>query len=202
VSARDFGCFVALGDSLSAGIGGQTPWPDLAAAALRRRRPGLRFHNFARMGVTSHEVAVSQLGPALELAPDVVSLVCGANDVLLSVRPQAAEYEATLAAMLERIEATVPGALVVTATYPAIAPGALRPRSRERVVAGIGRFNAITRAVAAQHGARCLSWDAHPGVSAQPNFAADGFHPSQLGHDIAARAFAEAVASARVAAAA
>lgn len=188
--------YVAVGDSFSAGIGGQTPWPDLVAARLSDATPGLHYGNFAAVGVTSQEVAAEQLGPALARRPDLISLICGANDVIESVRPDELEFARTLAAMFERIRAEAPAAFVVTATYPPIAPAGCRPRTRRRVRDGILAFNATISRASLAHGALCLDWQGHDEVGSQQNFAADGFHPSDRGHRLAADAFLAAVAGA------
>jgi lysophospholipase L1-like esterase len=186
--------YVAVGDSFSAGIPGQTPWPDLVATDLAEGSPGLYYGNFAAVGVTSREVAANQLGPALARRPDLISLICGANDVILSVRPDELEFARTLSAMFERVRAEAPGARVVTATYPAISPAWCRPRTRRRVQEGIVAFNATIRRASRVHGALCLDWQGNAEVGSAENFAADGFHPSDRGHRLAAEAFLGAVA--------
>ena len=186
--------YVAVGDSFSAGIPRQTPWPDRVAARLSESSPSLRYRNFATAGVTSREVAEHQLGPALALRPELISLVCGANDVLLSVRPDELEFARTLTAMFARIAAQAPAARVITATYPQIVPPGCRPRTRERLRHGFLRFNAIIRRSARAHGAVCLDWQAHEEVARRLNFAPDGFHPSDRGHRLAAEAFLAEVA--------
>lgn len=188
--------YVAVGDSFSAGIPGQTPWPDLVAARLSDASPQFDYGNLAAVGVTSHDVAADQLGPALARRPDLISLICGANDVIQSVRPDELEFARTLAAMFERIRAEAPDALVVTATYPPIAPAGARPRTRRRVREGILEFNATIRRQSVAHGALCLDWQAHDEVASQQNFAADGFHPSDRGHRLAAEGFLASVTSA------
>jgi len=185
--------YVAVGDSFSAGIAGQTPWPDLVAGRLSEDSPGIRYANFAAVGVTSHDVAAGQLGPALARRPDLISLICGANDVIESVRPDEAEFARTLAAMFGRIRAEAPDALVVTATYPPVAPAGAGPRTRRRVRDGIRAFNATIHRGSLAHGALCLDWQAHDEVGSQQNFAADGFHPSDRGHRLAAEGFLAAV---------
>ncbi len=186
--------YAAVGDSFSAGIPRQTPWPDRVAARLSERSPGLRYRNFATAGVTSSEVAAHQLGPALALRPDLISMVCGANDVILSVKPDEAEFARTLAAMFARIAAEAPAARVVTATYPPIVPSGCGPRTRERVREGFLRFNATIRRASRHHGAVCLDWQAHEEVAQRNNYALDGFHPSDRGHRLAAEAFLAEVA--------
>lgn len=190
---RLVGCYVALGDSFSAGISGHVPWPDLAAVKLQESSPRLRFRNLAAAGATSHEVAAEQLGPALALRPDLISLICGANDVLLCVRPDEDGFARTLDAMLRRIGTAAPAALVVTATYPPSVPDRLRRRTRRRVLEGIARFNAAIRQVSRANGALCLDWQEHAEVGSHQNFATDGLHPSRRGHRVAAAGFIEAV---------
>jgi lysophospholipase L1-like esterase len=188
--------YVAVGDSFSAGIPGQTPWPDLVAARLSESSPGLSYRNFAAVGVTSHEVGAGQLGLALARRPDLISLICGANDVILSVRPDELEFARTLGAMFERIRAEAPAARIVTATYPPISPAWCRPRTRRRVREGIVAFNATVRRASRAHGALCLDWQGHEEVGARQNFAGDGFHPSDRGHALAADTFLAAIDSA------
>jgi lysophospholipase L1-like esterase len=98
--------------------------------------------------------------------------------------------------MLERIRAEAPAARVVTATYPPISPAWCRPRTRRRVQEGLLAFNATIRRASRAHGALCLDWQGHDEVGSQQNFAADGFHPSERGHRLAADAFLAAVAPA------
>jgi lysophospholipase L1-like esterase len=183
-------CFVAVGDSFTAGTGcaGGEAWADLVAARLRPRNSRLLYRNLAADGATSAAVC-EQLGPALRLEPDLVSLICGGNDVLLAVRPDVEGYADRLASMFERLRAVLPGALVFTATMPEhwqFLP--LGPRSTRRVMGGLRALNAATRDVAATHGVPCLDIANHDGLDDPENFAADGLHPSALGHAKAALA--------------
>ena len=178
--------YVALGDSFTCGTEAERPfrWPDLVARALEVER----YENFASVGATSRDVEAHQLGPALALEPDLVSLICGANDVLESVRPDSGAYAARLATMLERIRAAAPRATVLTATYPDLSHFlALRPRTARRVRGGMGGFNDAVRSVARRHGILCLDWSDRP-ESGEPALRADDdFHPSAEGHERAAR---------------
>ena len=186
-------CYVALGDSFSAGTGIEEPWPALAAEVFRGRRPGVSFASLARVGVTSGAVLEQQIPCAIGYRPELVSVVCGANDVLLSVRPDARRFGRTLETMLRRLRIVLPGTLVVTATYPAVAPEALRERSRRRVEWGLADFNAAIRRLSGVYGAFCIDWARHPEIGRQRNYAEDGFHPSPEAHRIAATEFVAAV---------
>lgn len=181
-------CFVALGDSFTAGTQPGAPrWPDEVARALAARR----YVNLARAGVRSDEVAREQLPRALALRPDLVSVICGANDVISTTRPELAAFADTFSRMLGELRSELPHALLVTATYPEVLlHSPLRPRSRTRVARGLRHVNEAMRAAADEHGAVCLDFAGHPERAERANFADDGFHPSPAGHLKAARAFA------------
>jgi lysophospholipase L1-like esterase len=176
--------YTALGDSLTHGTDphGEGRWPDDVAAALE-----LRYANFARIGATSRHVEEEQLDRALALRPDLVSLICGANDVLESVRPKPGEYALRLDRMFLRIRTTSPNATIFTATYPDLSRFVdLRERTSRRVRRGIEEFNDACRSVAADHDVLVLEWADHPETGEPAYRAADGFHPSPEGHRRAA----------------
>jgi lysophospholipase L1-like esterase len=182
--------YVALGDSFTAGLGpGQPRWPDELARAL-----GGRYVNLASVGATSVEVEQEQLERALELEPDVVTLVCGANDVLFNTRPDPEAYAARLSRMFERLRRELPKVQIVTATYPDISRFLeLRPRTQARVDEGMERFNAAVRRVARRHDVVLMESFDHPAANDRETYAADGFHPSAEGHRQAAREFLRAI---------
>jgi lysophospholipase L1-like esterase len=184
--------YVALGDSFTAGlVPGEPRWADEVARALG---PETRYENLAWVGATSADVEHEQLDRALGLGPDVVTLVCGANDVLESVRPDAEAYARRLSRMFARLRREAPSAEVVTATYPDISRFLeLRPRSRARVEKGMRVFNAACRAVARSHGIALLEGFDHPAASDRKTYADDGFHPSEEGHRRAAMEFLRAL---------
>jgi lysophospholipase L1-like esterase len=102
------GSFVALGDSFTEGVGDPYPdgrcqgWADRFARRLAVVSPGLRYANLAVRGKLVGQVISDQLPAALDLAPDLVSIAAGGNDLL---RPKAdpdalaAEFEQAVAAL-------------------------------------------------------------------------------------------------------
>jgi len=87
------GAFVALGDSFTEGLGDPYPdgtgyrgWADRFAQRLAADRPGLRYANLAVRGRLLREVVDDQVHRAVAMAPDLVSLAAGGNDLL---RPRA-----------------------------------------------------------------------------------------------------------------
>lgn len=189
-------CFVALGDSFTAGTGcapGEA-WADRLAAGIRARGSELAYRNLAADGATSSDV-VEQLHDAIELEPDLVTLICGANDVLASTRPDPAAYATRLGSMFRRLRSAGPEVRIVTATAPEswdFLP--LGPRTRARVERSISGINMVTRRVADMNGVPYLEVAGHSGLSNRENFADDGLHPSALGHTRAAHAFAALLA--------
>ncbi len=185
--------YVALGDSFSAGIGepGEVPWPE---AVTRAMGAGTALHNLAEAGATSGHVAQHQLPRALELSPDLVSVVCGANDVLLSVRPAIEDCARNIELVLGRLARLRPAPLIVCATYPEAGRFVdLRPRTRRRVSRGLDAVNDAMRAAAGRHGAVCLEWEGRDREAGRTHYAADGLHPSPLGHRRTADAFTRAL---------
>src|SRR5215211_668911 len=155
---RRLSLYVALGDSFTAGTGcapGEA-WPERLTAALRESSPSLELRNLAKEGATSSEV-MEQLPSALELEPDLVTIVCGANDVLRSVRPDTRKYGANLAMIIRRLQEALPGVRVVTATSPERWDFMdMGPRTRRRVERGIREVNRATREIAAVLDVPCL----------------------------------------------
>jgi lysophospholipase L1-like esterase len=80
--------FAALGDSFTEGLndpapgGGFRGWADRFAGILAERNPGLRYANLAIRGRLLGDVVAVQLPAALAMAPDLVSIAAGGNDLL------------------------------------------------------------------------------------------------------------------------
>ncbi len=187
--------YVALGDSFTAGTGclpGEG-WADRLATALGSGVDGFVYENLAEHGATSADVR-AQLGRALQLEPDLVTVVCGTND-LLGRRLDPLAYSRNMSAILSALTGTLPGVCVVTATAPErwdFLP--LGPRTRARMEAGLVLLNHATRGLAAANRVAVLDVATHPGLSDARNFAGDGLHPSPLGHRRAAEAFGRLIA--------
>jgi lysophospholipase L1-like esterase len=185
------GSFAALGDSFTAGTGcgpGEC-WADRLATRLAAGCPGFRYRNFAVEGASSEQV-LDQLAPALRFGPDLATIVCGANDVLFSVRPDADAYARRLATIFTVVGESESKPGMLTATAPERWDFLeLGPRTRNRLERGIVAFNQATREVAARFGVPCLDVARHPGLTEPENFIADGLHPSADGHAHAASGF-------------
>jgi lysophospholipase L1-like esterase len=192
VRGRIVSTYVALGDSFTAGRESieAERWADRLASALRVANPRLAYRNLAVDGATSADV-LEQLPEAIGLRPDLVTVICGANDVLLTSRPDIEGYEQRFGRILAQLTDELPQAAILTATAPESWHFMeLRPRTKARLVRALSDLNGVTRTVAAQYRVPCLNVACHPGLTDRANFSADGLHPSALGHERAAEEIA------------
>jgi lysophospholipase L1-like esterase len=189
MTPRAVGRYVAMGDSFTAGVGDETGpiWADLVASRLRETNPGLRFNNIAVCGATSGDVA-RQTDIALGIDPDLVTVVCGMNDVLKSVRLDPEGFAASLAAIFDRLQGELPNAAILTATAPGnlTFPKPMRPLTQAHIVNGLRTLNRTILMQAGERGIPALRWSEHPGLRDPGNFADDGLHPSARGHALMA----------------
>ncbi len=87
-SAETIGSFVAVGDSFTEGLNDRLAensfrgWADRFADMLSVQQPGLRYANLAVRGKLLGDVAAEQVPRAIEMAPDLVSIAAGGNDIL------------------------------------------------------------------------------------------------------------------------
>jgi lysophospholipase L1-like esterase len=192
--------FVALGDSLTEGIGdydaGGRPrgWADRFAGEIARRQGGLHYANLAVRGRLTQDVVATQLEPAIALRPDLASVIVGMNDL---IRPAV-----NLPRVLELFDHLIvrmagTGAVVLTATLPDPAtvvplPGLVRRRFSAR----LRLFNEHVRHTAERHGARYVDL-ADRAVRDIAGWSEDRLHPGPYGHQLVADEFLELLTGAR-----
>jgi lysophospholipase L1-like esterase len=80
---------VSIGDSFTEGVGDPYPdgsgfrgWADRTAEHLADHLGEIRYANLAVRGKLMRQIVTDQLPPALEMAPDLVTLCAGGNDLL------------------------------------------------------------------------------------------------------------------------
>ncbi|WP_406439558.1 SGNH/GDSL hydrolase family protein [Streptomyces sp. NBC_01613] len=175
--------YVAIGDSLTEGIGDPGPtgghrgWADRFAETLAVAQPGLTYGNLAVRGKTSGQIKADQLGPALALRPDLVTVTAGMNDV---VRPRfdPESVAANIEEMFARLTAS--GARVATMTFPDL--GKVSPVAR-RVRPRILDLNSRVRVIAARHGVAVLDVFPHAFTADPRLWSDDRLHASPIGHE-------------------
>ncbi|WP_418361509.1 SGNH/GDSL hydrolase family protein [Streptomyces gilvosporeus] len=192
--------FVALGDSLTEGLGDPLPgggwrgWAALLAESLGERPDGVPLVNLACSGALAADVAARQLPAARRLAPRYASVVVGANDTL-----RAAFAIEQVAAALDLTHRTLSadGAVVLTACLPD--PGRMLglPAPLARPLARRMRaVNTVVHAVSRRYDGLHLHLAGHHWVTDRTSWSVDRLHPSERGHRLLARGFHAALAAA------
>lgn len=176
------GSFVALGDSFTEGVGDETSegalvgWADRLADLLAHRSPvPFRYANLAVRGRVVDEIIAEQVPRAVELAPDLVSLCAGGNDILRlgsSVDRITDRFEEAVT----RLGASARTVLVFTGFDPRGTPVLRHLRGK------IATYTAHIHAIADRHG--CLVVDLWSMQSLQhpPAWSEDRLHLSSEGH--------------------
>lgn len=182
--------YVAIGDSTSEGLddpdgrGGYRGWADRFAEHVAAVHPGLEYANLAIRGRQTHQIQAEQLPLALELRPDLCTVVAGVNDILRR-RFDPDEVAERIGEMQTALIGG--GATVLTFTMPD--PVRVMPMARPLR----GRFTAYNQAlrqVTARTGAILLDLAAHP-VAGDPRlWSLDRLHANSLGHERIGRALA------------
>ena len=176
----DIGSFVAIGDSFTEGLNDPLPdgtfrgWSDRVAEALAERVPGFRYANLAVRGKLLAEVIAEQLPGAIDMAPDLVSVAAGGNDILrgTDVDTLAARFDVGVA----RLQAA--GCLVVifTGFDPRVFPVIRLLRGR------IAAYNMHLRGIADERGADLVDlWSMRVLADARM-WSQDRLHLSPEGH--------------------
>ncbi|MCL2581891.1 MAG: SGNH/GDSL hydrolase family protein [Streptosporangiales bacterium] len=180
---------VTLGDSITLGMGDRDPgggwrgWTQLLAGGLTDPE----LHNLAVIGAQSKHVERDQLPAALELKPDIASVIVGINDTLRAGFSPVRTGQA-VARTVAALRAS--GATVLTMRLPDPARMFGLPDGLARPLTGrMLAVNAELDRVAARYGT--LHWNAagDPATYDRLNWSVDRLHPNERGHRLVARRF-------------
>ncbi|MCG2620436.1 SGNH/GDSL hydrolase family protein [Arthrobacter sp. I2-34] len=179
--------FVAIGDSFTEGLGDPDPnspgghrgWADRVAEELARDHVDFAYANLAVRGKLLRQIMDEQLGPALELQPDLVSICAGGNDVIRpSADPDA--LAETLDVGIAKLRSSGATLLLFTAPDTGTTPLLSTVRGRAAI------FNENVRTIAARHDAIIADLWALRQLKDPRMWAPDRLHFSPLGHHIIA----------------
>jgi lysophospholipase L1-like esterase len=174
--------YVALGDSFTEGIGDPEPnspgghrgWADRVAEELSRSHRDFAYANLAIRGRLLQQILDEQLGPCMDLKPDLVSISAGGNDL---IRPGGDPD-----ALAEKLDAAVQtlgseGATVVLFNGPDTSSSVL-----SRIRGKVAIYNENLRIVAARHDAVVADMWSLRQLSDSQMWDEDRLHFSPLGH--------------------
>ncbi|MGW7442118.1 SGNH/GDSL hydrolase family protein [Kitasatospora sp. NPDC054795] len=191
--------FVALGDSLTEGVGdrvgeGWRGWAAVLADALAPEGRAAEFTNLAYSGALTTDLTIRQLPQALALRPQLAAVVVGGNDTLrtgFDIRRATLELDATMG------ELSGHGARLLTACLPD--PGSLLrlPAPLARPLARRMRaVNTVVHALTERHRAIHLHITELPWPAERRLLSVDRLHPSAEGHHLIALRFHDLLAEA------
>ncbi len=185
--------YVAIGDSSTEGLddpdghGGYRGWATRLAERIAETQGTVTYANLGVRGRRTAQILQEQLGPALVLRPDLVTLFSGTNDVV------ARHFDVDrVAADVERMHLAFRdiGAAVLTFTLPDLTP--VMPLAR-RLSPRIAALNAALREVSRRTGALLVDFALHPVASDPRLWSEDRLHANAAGHARIAQALAHAL---------
>ena len=171
--------YVALGDSLTEGLCDPAPdgalrgWADRLALLLAARG-GLHYANLAIRSKRVADVCGPQLERALQLQPDLVSILVGANDLV--------KHRADIPALARRVEEAVVRLRAGGADVLLVTPFLPGRRAATIYTRRFSAFATALAGVAARTGAILIDTDLHPSLRDRPNWGEDLVHLSSRGH--------------------
>ena len=189
---------LALGDSLTQGVGDPTPgragfagqmegWVTHLARAVERSGRSVEVTNLARAGAQSSHVVDEQV-PLMRATlrrrrVDVASCIVGVNDlcrVEFSIERFSHNYGRAVAALAAR------STVVLTATIHQFdQPFPVPAHVRQRLHANIDATNAVIRSTGAAHGALVVDMAASELIRGDVR-SVDRLHPNRYGHQLIA----------------
>ena len=188
--------YVALGDSFSEGVGDEAPnrpngvrgWTDRVAEQFMLADPKAQYANLAIRGRLLVPIIEEQLEPALELKPNLVSLVGGGND---SLRP-GFDVDALMVRYDEAFK-TLRDEGIEVFTMTGFDPGPKGFFSGNR--ARVALFNELLREVADDRGVTVVDyWRMHELLDLR-YWAPDRLHMNAAGHTLTARRVLETLSA-------
>ncbi|MGW5097538.1 SGNH/GDSL hydrolase family protein [Streptomyces nodosus] len=178
---------VALGDSFTEGMSDLLPdgsyrgWADVLAGRMAARTSGFRYANLAVRGKLIGQIVNEQVGRAVAMRPDVITLVGGLNDTL---RPKC-DMGRVRGLLTEAVERLAPSCEQLILMRSPGRQGPVLERFRPRME----ELFACIDELAERHGALVVDLYGAPSLSDPRLWGVDRLHLTAEGH----RRVAEAV---------
>lgn len=187
--------YVALGDSITEGLGDTSRmaegeclgWAARLAMLLAGGQGEDRGIEFANLAVRSRRVRhlPEQVSQALDLMPDFVSILAGANDLVRS--------RLDIPVALRTLEAEVVGLRAIGVEVLLGTPFLPRRALARVLTRRFAEFNAGVRGIALRHDCRLLDTDTIPEIGDLDMWAEDRVHLNSAGHRLLAYRAAESM---------
>ncbi len=176
--------YAALGDSLTAGVGAdsyQKTYPYILAEHLLNQAP-VSLTILAHPGSTSQSVLDSQVQPAINLKPNLVTILIGTNDIHNFVSTQ--DYEKNYIEIVEKLKSTGANIILINIPYTG-SPDSVKFPYNFYFNAKTKQFNQIIQTISQKEQVKLI--DIYTPTyqlmsSSNDYYSPDLFHPSSKGY--------------------
>lgn len=178
--------YVALGDSLTAGVGASavsTTYPyQLAARVAEKQQRPVTLVNLGVPGAAAEDVFLNQVPQVLAFAPDIVTLFVGVND--LHQRTPLPIFEARVKAIVRAVQSTSTRVYVIRLPYLGSSRAVWLPYQWYFAHETTVYNQALDRALAGEAVTviDLYAPTASLGYTHSDYYSSDGFHPSDIGY--------------------
>jgi acyl-CoA thioesterase I len=176
--------YVALGDSLTAGMGlnkYEEAYPYLLAKDLSAGGNKLTLENFSYPGYRTDDLMKNLLEPAIAAQPQLITLLIGTNDVHGFYSSE--KFKKNYQSILERLSKETKAKIYVI-SLPFIGEQAFLPPHNYYFDRKIAEFNNIIKELAGEYGVKYIDIAEPTRIMFAENkfyYAADRFHPAAAG---------------------
>ena len=186
-------CYVAMGDSLTEGIGDdiigyeKLPFPEQLAHHLNIQT----LHNLGTSGLRSDQVLQTQLQQTLDLKPDLVSITAGGNDILQK-RFNKRRFKRHMRTILHALRQEE--CVILTCTIPDLFDVLTIPLPHYQRFIGrlwLRQFNDAMNELAKEFNTLHLDFYHHDLAVDQSIWSSDAIHPNAKGYFEIANAYAD-----------
>jgi acyl-CoA thioesterase-1 len=187
VTAQTVKTYVALGDSLTAGVGVENinqTLPYLISEKMLDKTPQVNLINLAALGATSNDLVNNQLPKVKDLNPDLVTVFIGINDVHNFVSPKT--FEKNLDQAIKTLKQTPAKILVISIPYLGSKNTVYFPY-QFLLDDQTKKYNQILRKISLENNVQYV--DIYSGTEklfkeSQEYYSSDLFHPNQKGYQL------------------
>lgn len=173
--------YVALGDSLTAGVGSQDQkktFPYVFAQSLEKKGNVVILVNLSQSGAKSKDVLQYQVSQALQENPDYITLLIGINDIHSLV--QVGEFEKNFQEIVKQLNVENKAKIIIL-NLPYLGSGQLvLPPYSLLLDFQTKRYNDIIQKVASSYNLPVV--DLYTQTKNNQTYSADQFHPSGKGY--------------------
>ena len=181
--------YIALGDSLTAGVGTsqyEESYPyQLAEKLAQGKQSQVTLENYSYPGARTSQLIKTQLDPTMTTQPDIITLLIGTNDVHGNISP--ANFKTNYDYVLKELTQKTSAKIYLLGLPNVGADGLLWPPYNYYFGHKTREFNQIIQALAKKYALTYIDLEKATTAAAQNHqeyYSQDLFHPSSQGYKL------------------